>query len=227
MSSTRRAFLTHVGATAAALSALPLSLEALTAMDAPRAPMAAPGEYDMTWPAKLNTTHRALFDLATIDSGRSVWRATMWETQYIEFLAAKQEELSSVMVIRAEAISLVMQQRFWDTYRIGKALNVLHPMTQQPTDRNPVLLSSARNKVPAALDASALDQYIARGGIVLACNQAFREIIAVVVKAERVSPEEGRTRALALVIPGVRMQPSGVFAVMRAQEAGAHYIKAS
>jgi orotidine-5'-phosphate decarboxylase len=131
------------------------------------------------------------------------------------------------MVIRAEALPLAMQQRFWDMYRIGKALGVQHPVTQQPTDRNPALLSSTRNEVPAALDASALDQYITRGGIVLTCNQAFREIIAVIVKAERVSPEEGRTRALALLVPGVRLQPSGVFAVMLAQEAGARYIKAS
>ena len=120
-----------------------------------------------------------------------------------------------------------MQQKFWDLYHIGKALNVLHPMTQQPTERNPALLSSARNEVPVALDSSALDQYIARGGIVLACNQAFREIIGVIVKTEKVSPEEARTRALALLVPGVRMQPSGVFAVIRAQQAGAHYIKAS
>ena len=227
MSSTRREFLSHVGATAAALSALPLALESLGAMDVPRATSTAPGEYDLTWSTKLNTPHRALFDLATIDSGRSVWRASMWEAQYIEFLGAKREELSSVVVIRAEAISLAMQQKFWDTYHIGKALNVLHPLTRQPTDRNPALLSSTRNEVPAALDSLALDQYIARGGIVLACNQAFGEIIAVIVKAEKVSPEEARSRALALLVPGVKMQPSGVFAVIRAQEAGAHYIKGS
>lgn len=227
MPSTRREFLNQVGSTAAALSALPLALQTLGAMDAPRTAAAPPGDYDLTWPAKLNTTHRALFDLASIDSGHSVWRATLWESQYIEFLGAKQEELSSVMVIRAEAIPLAMQQKFWDTYHIGKSMNVLHPLTQQPTDRNPALLSSTRNEVPAALDSLALDQYIARGGIVLACNQAFSEIVAVIVKGEKVSPEEARSRALALLVPGVKMQPSGVFAVIRAQEAGAHYIKGS
>jgi len=224
---TRRDFLNRIGATAAVLGAAPSTVDALTALRAtPRASLPT-NDYDLTWPAKLNTAHRAIFDIATIDSGRSVWRATMWETQYVEFLGAKPETLSSAMVIRAEAIALVMQQRFWDMYHIGKALGVLHPMTQQQTDRNPALLSSARNEVPPSLDASALDQYIARGGVVLACNQAFREIEAVIVKAERVPPAEARIRALALLLPGVRMQPSGVFAVMLAQEAGAHYIKAS
>ena len=224
---TRRDFLKCVGTTAAVLGAAPFTVDALAAMDAPRVAQPPPGDYDLTWPAKLNTAHRAVFDLATIDSGRSVWRATMWETQYIEFLGVKQDTLSSVMVIRAEAIALAMQQRFWDMYRMGKALNVLHPMTQQATDRNPALLSSTRNEVPPALDASALDQYIARGGIALACNQAFREIESVIVRAEKVSSAEARTRAIGLLVPGVRLQPSGVFAVVLAQEAGAHYIKAS
>lgn len=224
---TRRDFVTRVGTTAAVLSAAPFTVDALAAMTAPPIAPPLPGDYDLTWPTKLNTAHRAVFDLATIDGGRSVWRATMWETQYIEFLGAKPETLSSVMVIRGEAIALAMQQRFWDMYKMGKALNVLHPMTQQPTDRNPALLSSTRNEVPAALDASALDQYVARGGIALACNQAFREIESVIMRAEKVSPAEARTRAIALLVPGVRLQPSGVFALVLAQEAGAHYIKAS
>ena len=38
---------------------------------------------------------------------------------------------------------------------------------------------------------------------------------------------EARARAIAGIIPGVILQPSGVFAVIRAQEAGCVYIKAS
>ena len=36
-----------------------------------------------------------------------------------------------------------------------------------------------------------------------------------------------RTRALSLLIPGVTLQPSGVFAALRAQEAGCRYLLAS
>jgi len=104
---------------------------------------------------------------------------------------------------------------------------VLHPVTEEPTDRNPVLLSSSRNEVPAAMDAFALDQYIKRGGIVLACNLAFNDVIATVEKAEKVTPEAARTQALAMMVPGVIMQPSGVFGALYAQEFGCKYLRAS
>jgi hypothetical protein len=46
--------------------------------------------------------------------------------------------LSAVVVMRHEGIALAMQQSYWDKYGIGKAKHVLHPVTQEPTDRNPV-----------------------------------------------------------------------------------------
>jgi intracellular sulfur oxidation DsrE/DsrF family protein len=45
--------------------------------------------------------------------------------------------------------------------------------------------------------------------------------------ADKVSKEEAEKRARAQLLPGVILQPSGVFAVLRAQQAGCDYIKAS
>jgi hypothetical protein len=52
-------------------------------------------------------------------------------------------------------------------------------------------------------------------------------MIDVIVKADKISDAEARTRAIGYLVPGVILQPSGVFAVTRAQEAGASYVKAS
>jgi hypothetical protein len=129
--------------------------------------------------------------------------------------------------LRHDAIILAMQQSFWDKYGVGKAKDVKHPITQEITDKNPVLLSSTRNEVPAQFDAVALDKFLARGGIVLACNLAFADCVELVKSKENVSAEEARKQAIAGIIPGVLLQPSGVFGVIRAQEAGATYIRAS
>ena len=48
---------------------------------------------------------------------------------------------------RAEAIALAMQQSFWDAYHTGPTLKVMHPITEQPTTLNPVLMKSARNEI--------------------------------------------------------------------------------
>ena len=70
----------------------------------------------------------------------------------------------------------------------------MHPVTEEPTDRNPALLSSARNEQPADFDPMALDKFIARGGIALACNLAFADVVNTIVKADKVS-EDGRAEA--------------------------------
>ena len=124
-------------------------------------------------------------------------------------------------------IVLAMQQSYWDKYGVGAAKKVMHPVTEQPTDRNPALLSSKRNEAPAQFDAFALDQFIARGNVALACDLAFQDVVEVIKAKDGVGDEEGRKRGLAMLVPGVILQPSGVFAALRAQEAGCQYLRAS
>jgi hypothetical protein len=120
-----------------------------------------------------------------------------------------------------------MQQAFWDKYKIGEAKKVTHPVTLEATDKNPALLSSERKEVPEMFDAFALDRFMARGGIALGCNLAFADCVAAVEKGDNVSAEEARKRALGYLVSGVILQPSGVFAAVRAQEAGCTYVRAS
>ncbi len=44
---------------------------------------------------------------------------------------------------------------------------------------------------------------------------------------DRVSADEARRRTTAALVPRVIVRPSGVFAVVRAQEAGCMYVRAS
>jgi intracellular sulfur oxidation DsrE/DsrF family protein len=55
----------------------------------------------------------------------------------------------------------------------------------------------------------------------------LQDCIDLISKTDKVDDAEARKRAVAYLVPGVNLQPSGVFAVTRAQEAGASYVKAS
>jgi hypothetical protein len=184
-------------------------------------------EWDVKWPARLTGKVNTVFDVPEVESGYGVWRASIWAKQYEAVLGEKPADLSTALVLRHNAIVLAMGQAFWDRYGIGRMKSVTHPATLAATDRNPVLLSSRRGEVPAAYDAFALDQFIARGGVVLACDLALRDCVALIAKEEGVGTEEAHRRAVAYLVPGVVLQPSGVFAVLRAQQAGAIYIRAS
>jgi hypothetical protein len=131
--------------------------------------------------------------------------------------------------MRHNGIVLAMNQNFWDQYGIGKAKNVTHPVTEKPTGRNPALLSSKRpeDELPPMFDDFALDRFISRGGIALGCSLALDVCSQMIAQKDRIAPDAARKKAESFLLPGVTIQPSGIFAVIRAQEAGCAYVRAS
>ncbi len=224
MSTNRREFLERT-AGAALLGAIPLSLTPTAAVLATPTPTS--DDWDVTWANRLTGKHKAVFDVPEVESGYGVWRASIWARQYVEVLGVKPNEVATALILRHNGIVLAMQQSFWDKYKIGETKKVTHPITLQPTDRNPALLSSARGEVPEQFDTAALDRFIARGNIALACNLALNDCVDLIKSQDGVSDEEARKRAIAFLVPGVILQPSGVFAAVRAQQAGCHYVRAS
>ena len=76
-------------------------------------------------------------------------------------------------------------------------------------------------------DDAALDKFLGRGGIVLACNLALQDVVEAIQKKENSNEADARKQAIAFMVPGIVIQPSGVFAALHAQDAGCKYIRAS
>lgn len=222
---TRREFIERTTATAAlAAMAAPLSVFASPASAAEEG-VADDEQWNVSWPAKLTGRHKAVFDVAEVESGYGVWRASAWAGQYMQVLKTPAAQLSPVIVLRHNAIVLAMQQSFWDKYGIGKLKSVTHPLTTESTDRNPVLLDETSG-IPAPFNQAALHKQLKRGVTVLACNLALQDCVDLIKKSGK-SEEDAQKEAVAALVPGVILQPSGVFGVIRAQEAGCAYIRAS
>jgi hypothetical protein len=227
MSQNRREFLERIAA-GAMLASVPFSPDVLRELGALSPERRARAEeFDLTWVDRVKGKYRAIFDVPEIDSGYGVWRASLWGRQYMDVLKVSPSDMTPVLVMRHKGIALAMQQSFWDKYDVAKSNSVMHPVTQQSTDRNPALLSSKRGEVPADFDDVALDKYVSRGGIALACNLAFDDMIELVTKKDGGTPESARKTALAGLVPGVLLQPSGVFAALHAQDVGCKYLRAS
>jgi hypothetical protein len=236
MSTNRRDFIEKLGATAM-LGALPwATLPSLSKAGVPVTPEIpavpgspiAPEEWDFRWVTSLKgKRHKAVMDCAEVESGYGLWRANFFPNQYMEVLGAKAADIGTVLVLRHNALVLAFQQPLWDELAIAKDHSVTHPLTLQSSDRNPALLSSTRNEIPAQFDAFALPNFIQRGGIALACNMALGFFVMGMAAKLNISQEEARRRAIAAFVPGVVLQPSGVFAAVRAQEEGCQYVRAS
>ena len=243
MTTDRRDFLARLAAgtaaTVAGTSAFPWSLHAagtnaLTAGESASqfsaellASLALPRvEWDTSWTSKLTGKHRAVFDSPAVDGGVGVFRSGMWQNQYAEVFKAAPSDINSVVVLRHEAIILAMAQPFWDEYQLGKKRKVKNPMTDKKTTRNPAMLTEA-DGVPPSFASLALDKQMAKGTIVLACGLAFSDMVGEVSAKHKIKGDEARARAMAGLIPGIILQPSGFFATTLAGQNGCVYVRAS
>lgn len=182
-------------------------------------------EWDTRWPDRIKGKHRAVFDAPEMEAGFGVLRAVIWRRQYMAALGVDGSDLTAVAVIRHSAIPLAMSQAFWDRYQLGKKLKIKDEETNKITNLNPVLTSD--DQLPPAWKGLNLDGFFATGGIALACDLALGSLISIVAKEDKLERPAARARVVEHLYPGVILQPSGVFAVIRAQEAGCHYIRSS
>jgi len=225
MSTDRRSFLERLAVGTMGLTAI----DALRPASAPFDPhqLAPQADWDLSWTSKVTGQRKAIYDVPEIESGYGVWRAILARQQYVDVLKIPREQVSMVLVLRHNAIALAMKQAFWDKYNIGEESKVTDPLTNQPTKHNPVAERTGEFALPAPMTNMALEPFLASGGIVLGCALAFRDMIGKVKDGDKVDDAEAERRAKTFLLPGVILQPSGVFAAQLAQDSGCRYIRAS
>lgn len=221
----RRRFLGQVaGVAAAAAGGMALSPAELSAAELP-SPVT--DTWDVAWAERLSGRVRGVFDSPAIEDGGALFRALMWMNQNKEVYGLKDEEMNAVLVIRHAAIPMVASDEYWERYKVGKKLKVTDWSVNKPARRNPFIEHPSPDGKTAAGGGYSLGALMQRGGIVLACNLAFGQIVYEVGKEEKLQGPAARARALTYLFPGVILQPSGVFGVMRAQAGGCAYIMAT
>ncbi|HYV99388.1 MAG TPA: hypothetical protein VE967_18160 [Gemmatimonadaceae bacterium] len=225
----RRRFLQTLGGTtaAAAASAVPAAAAPLhaTLREPATHPAPADGAFDVSWADRVTGKFRAVFDSPQLAEGSALFRAILWCDEYKQVYGTPRTDMSPVVVFRHEAIPAVMGDEYWQRYKVGKETKMKDPGTKKWAVTNPWRVSPPGT--PEQYAAYNIEAFLKSGGIILACNLAFGEVVATVMKAEKLDGKAARERAISMLIPGVLLQPSGVFAALRAQEAGCRYILAS
>ena len=234
MRSDRRTFLKTAGLSAAALAAAAPALHAEESSGLPGSAVAAElaaweqaqqETWDISWAKRVTGKHKAMFDVPEIEGGVGIFRAGIWGQQYTDVLKLAPGDLSTVIVIRHAAIPLAMTSEFWTTYGLGKELKIKDDKGKKWTMVNPMLSTPSTN-LQSPTSAFLLDKQLANGAIALGCNLAFRQMVSLVAKQDKLSPAEARTKAKSFLVPGVIMQPSGIFANVMAEEAGCVFVNA-
>jgi hypothetical protein len=221
MSTPRRDFLSWLGAS----SVLAATSSIVTPSDA-RAQAATPvdNKWDMSWTDRLTGKYKAVFDSPDVAEGSALFRACVWRDQHKDVYGTARAETSPVLVIRHEAIELIMDDEYWNRFNTGKELKVKDAKNKW-SKVNPIRV--APEGASGAFKEYNLTDFMAQGGIVLGCNMAFRSVVSRFQKKDKLEAADAATVAREHIVPGIIMQPSGVFAALRAQELGCNYVLGS
>jgi hypothetical protein len=221
MTTPRRDFLGWLGASGA-FAALPhVPLATHPAIHQP--PIS--DKWDMSWCDRITGKVRAVFDSPASGEGGAMFRAQIWRDEHKEVYGTETSEMSAVIVFRHEGICMVMNDAYWTRFEVGKEIKLKDDKGKKWATTNPI--ASAPPGTPPKYASYNLPAFLASGGIVLACNLAFGDVVGRFMKEDKLSKEDARKRALEHLIPGVILQPSGGFAALRAQQAGCSYLLAS
>jgi hypothetical protein len=206
------------------------------------APVPAPGgapstpqatQWDNSWFGKLTAKHKAVFDSPEVEDGLALSQATSYIRGMRDAIGAGVDDVQAVIVIRHHAVPMALNDAMWAKYQIGKEKKVKDEATKDFAVKNPFLAppassgSSARPAPSADRPQPTLTWLNAHGHILLGCDLAMRRLageMATIAKADRnVVYEEFKAN----LVPGLLLQPNGIYACHRAQEAGCTFLRST
>jgi hypothetical protein len=244
-STPRREFIGALAASAIAIAgtacASPASAvqTAVTPAPTPNAPVpppapAEPVHWDDSWFAKLTAKHKAVFDSPDFGDGIALQHATGYIRGMRDALAASLDDVQTVIVMRHHAIPMAFNDAMWEKYSIGEERKVKDSANKWAT-RNPFAVAEpstgahARPNTNAGADRpqANLGWFASHGQILLGCDMATRGYAAIIASKTKSDSRAIYDELKANLLPGVILQPTGVYAVLRAQEAGCAFFKST
>ena len=221
----RREFLTQV-VTAAAVVAGAGCATPLAAASAGSASRTAP--FDDSWTERVQAAkRRAVFDSPDINEGLALVHASFYREGYREQLGFSGSEVIPVVVFRYLSTVLAFNDALWSKYALGERAKVVDPATGKDAVRNPFIRVGKDEKNALVPVEASIEALLASGGVILLCNKATMRLAGQVAQKFGKPVEDVRAEFRAAVVPGILLQPSGIYAVLRAQDVGCAFIKST
>ncbi len=185
--------------------------------------------FDLAWTDRLTGARKQVFDAPEIAEGTVLHQSRMFFANYAELYHTTDADLRAVLVIRHQAIPMVLNDAMWAKYPfIGQKITKLKdPTTGMWTKRNPFIHFTKGDQFSLIWDDGGLDTLMSRGAIVLACNMALNGFARTVATDTKQRTQAVQAEFHQALLPGVILVPSGVFGVIRAEEGGCHYIRST
>lgn len=231
----RRAFLKKVaagGAVLAAAAADPLMAAAQAVASPTPAGQVPPQQqqqamqWDDTWATTLAAgKYKAVIDGPEMGEGDFFWQAHAFIDGCKKVLGAQESEVAVAVVIRHAAIAAAYNDTIWAKYDLGKRLKVKDPATNKNAKRNPFLLVPDGVTTIDWMKPVTIMGLGARGVTFPCCNQATRFLSSQIAGWSKQDRNVVYEELKQNLVPGARLQPTGLYATMRAQQVGAAFMR--
>ena len=216
----RRGFLGKLAVGAAAVGIASLSSPFKLVTQAKNVPPGGdPSDFE-AWLNKIHGKHRQVFDTPGANHGFVfAWSRVFYMTN--KAVGAADDDVSTVIILRHEAIPLGMNHDLWAKYKFGEVFKIDDDATKAPSVRNPFYQPKEGEMKLPAMDIEGLQK---SGALIGICDMALtfysKLVFAPMMKMDA---DVIKKEWLAGVLPGIQVVPSGVLAVNRAQEHGCTY----
>ena len=216
----RRHFLESVGVASVAMlgtSVLPLNAAV------PPESRAWSEPWDMSWLERLKSaTYRAVIDANTLEEGYAADLAGGLIDTFHEVHGTSDDQVRLVIVARRAGTPLVLGDAVWQKYPLGEDTK-MNDRDGAPYRRNPFYRPRPGTSPESV--GNTLESLQKRGVILLVCNVALNNWVRGLAERTKRDVAEVKQEVFANLVPGTTVMPSGVFALMRAQNAGCAYMR--
>ena len=162
--------------------------------------------WDMSWLERLKPApYKAVIDASVLEEGYATDLAAGLVGDFKDTQGATEDQVRIVIVARRQGTPLVMSDAIWERYPIGEDTKTLD-RNNAPLRRNPYFKQR-------------------EGVIHLVCNIALNNWSRGLAQKTNRKQDDVFAEVKANLVPGTIVMPSGVFALMRAQNAGCAYMR--
>jgi len=211
----RREFLAQLGGLVAASS--------LDAGNAGAMAHVQTSEWDMSWVERIAAAkYRVVFNANVINDGDAIYSAALVLDQFHDVYGSSDQSTCPVIVFRSAGTAMAFNDSLWARYEIGDQSKVTDPVTHAPARRN--IFWKAREGATGQAAESNIVALQQRGLICLVCNRAMNGWASEFAERTHQTKDAVYAEVRANLVPGAYVVPSGIFGLIRAQNAGCAYM---
>ena len=184
--------------------------------------MPSSGPWDTSWIDSLaKAKYRVVFNGSDVADGAALDYTSAFFDHFHEVHDTRDAETRPVIVFRRLGTVMALNDAMWDRFGIGADRKIDDPLTKAPARRNPFWSAPSGDRHgPVSIEA--LQK---RGLICLACNVSLMSMGYSFAQKTGRDIEEVRKEVRENLVPGAIAVPSGIFALIRAQNAGCAFMQ--